>query len=187
MWFNILKYRCLTISTTNWRSFFNKKQRICSFARHGQRSNYQKDRTWDKLGPVNGERNGSVVLKRCCWSTTWRIIPVSEWLITRFDPMGWKSLSFTTLGPNIFEAPLFPSAFLQQWTSKFWISWDTLLATNISLTNALSKIIFIFPGWDMLVPLRVAGWTFWWYLPIGKMGIFPASDMAQGRARWIQT
>ena len=30
--------------------------------------------------------------------------------------------------------------------------WDTLLGTNISPTKAFLKMIFLFPGWDMLVP-----------------------------------
>ena len=33
--------------------------------------------------------------------------------------------------------------------------WDTLQGTNISPTNGILKMIFLFPRWDMLVPWRV--------------------------------
>ena len=41
---------------------------------------------------------------------------------------------------------------IQRKIQDFLGLWNTLLGTNISPTKAFLKMIFLFPGWDMLVP-----------------------------------
>ena len=73
--------------------------------------------------------------------------------VHKFNMHTYTILPFLTISTNHFFLPnlvFFPKPFY--WPHKIQV---TLLGTNISPIKALLKMIFLFPGWDMLIPWRV--------------------------------